>query len=261
MKISIGRLTAIDPGEEWQSPPGVFWPHQGDWRVAANHYRAWADTWMKRPERPRWLREYVGWHHIIGKTYLGEIYFTFDQYLDIMKRAQETCGVDTLMLYGHTNIGCEGADYDISPAVDMGGKEGFRRLCEDMHRHGMKVMLFTIVNPPLTWNCRNISTEKWTIKDRLGRPRRNLVERPSVADAAVMVLRGHRWSGRGVSHCDEWWEGFLRELKALMELGWTYDWIPSAWRHVLLRRRSRTQPGTVKCSSWQRLDAAGGTER
>jgi hypothetical protein len=59
MKMTVGKLTAIDPGEEWQSTPSVFWPHQGDWHAAAKHYRAWG-SWMKWPN-PQWP-ETVGIH-------------------------------------------------------------------------------------------------------------------------------------------------------------------------------------------------------
>ena len=224
MKIAIGRLTAIDPGEEWQSAPGVFWPHEGDWHIAAKHYCAWADTWIKRPERPKWLKEYVGWQHIIGKTYLGEIYYKFDQYLDIMKQAQATSGVDTLMLYGHTNIGCEGSDYDISPAVDMGGKEGFRQLCDAMHRHGMKVMVFTHRQSAINMELPEYKRfEKWAIKDRLGRPRSEVWWKTTIESLMHAVLGHYEATGpiwaRVCPHCDEWWDGFLSEIKSLMELG------------------------------------------
>jgi uncharacterized protein DUF6259 len=224
MNMAIGRLTAIDPGEEWQSAPGVFWPHKGDWHVAAKHYRAWADTWITRPERPKWLKEYVGWQHIIGKTYLGEIYYRFDDYLDIMKKAQTTCGVDTLMLYGHTNIGCEGSDYDISPAVDMGGKEGFRQLCDVMHHHNMKVMVFTHRQSAINMDLPEYKRfEKWAITDRLGRPRTEVWWKTTI-ESLMQTPRGHYeatgpvWA-RVCPHCDEWWDGFLSEIKSLMELG------------------------------------------
>src|SRR5690606_7041791 len=125
----------IDTGESWIGAPSVFWAHKGDWHRAAKHYRAWVDSWMTFPERPRWLDTYTGWQHIVGKTYLDEVYHTFDQYIEIMKEAQAKSGVDTLMVYGHTNIGCEGSDYDISPALDLGGPEGFKQMCDELHAH------------------------------------------------------------------------------------------------------------------------------
>ncbi|MCZ7545696.1 MAG: hypothetical protein M5R40_20235 [Anaerolineae bacterium] len=124
MRIMVGKLTAIDPGETWQSPPAVIWPHAGDWHTAAKHYRAWADTWMKWPQRAAWLKDYVGWQHIVGKTYLNEVYHTFDDYIRVMEEAQQKSGVDTLMVYGHTEIGCEGSDYTMTPAANLGGPEG-----------------------------------------------------------------------------------------------------------------------------------------
>lgn len=224
MKIMVGRHIAIDPGEGWTSAPAVFWPHYGDWHIAANHYRAWAHTWMERPQRPQWLRNYVGWQHIVGKTYLGEIYHTFDQLIDIMKQAQETSGVDTLMLYGHTNIGCEGSDYDISPAVDLGGPEGYRRLANELHRRGMKVMFFTHRQSAINVELREYNQfERWTIKDRLGRPRTEQWWKTTIESLMHQVSGHYEATGpvwaRICPHCDAWWQGFRDELVKLIELG------------------------------------------
>lgn len=223
MKLMVGKLTAIDPGEEWQSAPAVYWPHQGDWHVAAKHYRAWADSWMKWPERPQWLRDYVGWHHIVGKTYLNEIYHTFDQYTEIMKEAQEKCGVDTLMIYGHTAIGCEGSDVDISPAEDLGGAEGFKRMCDALHARGMKVMIFTHRQSAINVDLPEYAHfEPWAIKDRWGRARPEVWWKTTVESLMSHMQHyeatGPMWA-RICPYCDEWWEGFRDGLLKLIDLG------------------------------------------
>jgi hypothetical protein len=223
LKMMVGKLTAIDSGETWQGLPSVFWPHRGDWHVAAKHYRAWANSWMKWPERPQWLRDYVGWHHIVGKTYLGEIYHTFDQYTEIMKEAQERCGVDTLMIYGHTNIGCEGSDVDISPAVDLGGPEGFKRMCDELHAQAMKVMVFTHRQSAINVELPEYQHFKsWAITDRFGNARPEVWWKTTVESLMGHMQHyeatGPMWA-RICPYCDEWWVGFHDEIIKLMELG------------------------------------------
>ncbi len=223
MKMMVGKLTAIDPGDEWTSAPAVYWPHQGDWHVAARHYRAWADSWMQWPERPQWLRDYVGWHHIVGKTYLNEVYHTFDQYTEIMKELQEKCAVDTLMIYGHTNIGCEGSDVDISPAENLGGAEGFKRMCDELHARGMKVMIFTHRQSAINVDLPEYAHyERWAIKDRWGRARPEVWWKTTVESLMGHMQHyeatGPMWA-RICPHCDEWWLGFRDELLKLIDLG------------------------------------------
>ncbi len=224
LKIMIGKLTAIDPGDTWEGAPSVFWPHTGDWHVAAKHYRAWANTWMKFPEeRPEWLKDYVGWHHIVGKTYLDEVYFNFEQYIDVMIEAQERCGVDTLMVYGHTNIGCEGSDVDISPAIDLGGPEGFKRMCDELHARGMKVMVFTHRQSAINIELPEYEHFKtWAITDRFGNARPEIWWKTTI-EAHMVRMQHYEATGpvwaRICPYCDEWWIGFRDEIFKLMELG------------------------------------------
>jgi hypothetical protein len=223
MKMMVGKLTAIDPGETWTAAPAVYWPHQGDWHAAARHYRAWVDSWMQWPERPDWLRDYVGWHHIVGKTYLNEVYHTFEQYTEIMKELQDRCGVDTLMIYGHTNIGCEGSDIDLSPATNLGGPAGFRRMCAELHARGMKVMIFTHRQSAINVDLPEYAHyERWTIKDRQGNARPEVWWKTTV-ESLMSHMQHYEATGpiwaRICPYCDEWWLGFRDELLRLIDLG------------------------------------------
>jgi hypothetical protein len=224
LRITVGKLVTIDPGEEWHAPPATFWPHQGDWHAAADHYRAWTRTWMVEPERPSWLSDYVGWQHIVGKTYLGEIYHTFDDFVEVMVEAQKRTGVDVLMLYGHTQIGCEGSDYDLSPAEDLGGEEAFRRMCDELHKRGMKVMVMTHRQSAIAMELPEYKRfEKWAIKDRRGETRKEVWWKTTIESLMANIwghfeATGPIWA-RICPYCDEWWESFLEELKKLMALG------------------------------------------
>ena len=58
---SIVKYPFVKPGETWTSEPVILRLYRGDWHEAARTYRAWADTWMPKPDPPRWLRRSPGW--------------------------------------------------------------------------------------------------------------------------------------------------------------------------------------------------------
>lgn len=221
MKMMVGKMIAVDPGEEWTMPPVFVWPHRGTWYAAADHYRQWMDSWAPWPPRPSWLKDYTGWHHIIGKTYLDEIYFTFEDFTRVMKEANRRSGVGVLMLYGHTDIGCEGANFDLTPGMSLGGPEGFRRMCDELHREGMKVLIFTHRQSAVAMDRAHewLPFERWAFRDRLGNIRKEEWWKTTIESLAYRNAgTGPIWS-RICPYCDEWWEGFLQEIKKLHALG------------------------------------------
>jgi Domain of unknown function (DUF6259) len=140
-----------------------------------------------------------------------------------MKEAKAGCGVDTLMIYGHTNIGCEGSDVDISPAENLGGKVGFKRMCDELHAHGVKVMVFTHRQSAINVDLPEYKHyEQWTIKDRFGNPRPEVWWKTTVESIMGHMQHyeatGPMWN-RICPYCDEWWDTFLAELKKLIDLG------------------------------------------
>jgi len=64
--------------------------------------------------------------------------------------------------------------------------------------------------------------EKWTIKDRFGKPRPEVWWKTTVESLMSHMQHyeatGPMWA-RICPHCDEWWLGFRDELKKLIELG------------------------------------------
>lgn len=224
LTISTGMLTAIDPGEEWDSPPAIVWPHRGDWHAAADHYRAQVDRWMTWPARPAWLRDYVGWQHLIGKTYLEEHYHSFGQFTDLMIESQARTGIDVLMLYGHSEHGCESANSDISPAASLGGTEGFRRMCAALHDRNMRVLIMTHRQSAIaTDDPAYPRFARWTIKDREGVPRREVWYKTTIESLQTAMLNHYEATGpiwhRVCPYCDEWWDGLRDQLLSLIELG------------------------------------------
>ncbi|MEW6355540.1 MAG: DUF6259 domain-containing protein [Planctomycetota bacterium] len=59
--MSLVREIVVRPGETWLAPLSVLAVHEGDWHAAADRYRAWARSWMQKPDVPQWLHEANGW--------------------------------------------------------------------------------------------------------------------------------------------------------------------------------------------------------
>jgi hypothetical protein len=224
LTISTGRVTTVEPGETWTTPDAVIWPHRGDWHAAAKHYRMQVDRWMVWPERTKWLDNYVGWHQLVGKTYLNEYYFTFAQATETMIEVQERSGIDVLMLYGHTEFGCESAPFDIQPGDSLGGPAGFATMCDELHARGMKAMIFghrqsaLATDEPLYDRFRD-----WTILDRDGVPRREVWYKTTLESFTMAMGVNYEGTGpiwhRVCPYCDDWWESFRDQLLQLIALG------------------------------------------
>jgi hypothetical protein len=224
LTISTGRVTAIEPGETWTSPDAVIWPHTGDWHPAADHYRAQVDRWMTWPERTGWLRNYVGWHHLIGKTYLDEYYHTFDQFAELGPELKARTGVDVVMAYGHQEDGCESAPFDISPGQSLGGPDAFARMAETLHGNGMRIMVFGHRQSALAIDDPNHPRfADWIILDRDGLPRREVWYKTTIESLKSQM--GSHYEGTGpvwnriCPYCDEWWTSFRDQLLNLASLG------------------------------------------
>ncbi len=137
--IHIPRLA---PGKKWCSLPIVVMPHTGDWHAAADRYSAWRHQILPPPATPpSWMKQFVGWTGILGKTYLGEVFHDYRQCADSVIHDQKTTGLDVVFYYGHSKIGAEGADFDQSPSRDLGGEREFRRMIRRLHQRGIRVLL------------------------------------------------------------------------------------------------------------------------
>ena len=70
--FSLKKYIYISVGEKWESEPYAVGIHLGDWHWAADRYRNWAKTWMKKPRPPKWLVECNGFLEIVKKRF-GEM--------------------------------------------------------------------------------------------------------------------------------------------------------------------------------------------
>lgn len=225
LKILCGKLLAIDKGESFDCPPFVVAPYTGSWHEAADRYRAWIDSWHKKPVRPEFLKRYTGWQHLLGKTYYNEIYHTFQSAAEIAVKAKELSGINVVNFYGFDESGAEADGYHLTPAKDLGGEEGFRELCNILHRNDMKLIVFS--HRQFLLNMEDDAFPHYrehTVRDRLGGIRTEVWYKTTI-ESMTGYGAGVNYEGNGpmcasiCPYCDEWWETCLDELKKLVDLG------------------------------------------
>ncbi len=57
VSLAFKKYILLRSGSEWTSPDFIAGIHKEDWHWAADQYRAWAGTWMKKPANPDWLKK------------------------------------------------------------------------------------------------------------------------------------------------------------------------------------------------------------
>ncbi len=86
-------------GERWESPPVGVSVHAGDWRAAADRYRAWADTWWQPPSPPARLRRSLGVQFIQTRGFDGQPLGHGWRDLPRLAEAGLRCGIEDLCLW------------------------------------------------------------------------------------------------------------------------------------------------------------------
>ncbi len=62
LRLGIRKYPYIPPRSEWISQPYVIGIHCEDWHWAADKYREWCNSWMRKPRIPDWLKDFDGWY-------------------------------------------------------------------------------------------------------------------------------------------------------------------------------------------------------
>jgi hypothetical protein len=216
--VHVPRLA---PGKRWTSERVLVMPHVGDWHAGADVYSAFRHRGLKLAAPPAWTRDFVGWTEILGKTYLGEVFHDFRKCADDVVKDAKATGLDLLFYYGHTAIGAEGADFDQSPASDLGGEASFRRMLDTLHKNGIRVMLLDHLH---RWVNRDVpqfkklKLERFATLDDLGR--RNTARWWKETFLSCRRLEGPTpvWIEMCPS-CEEWLGHYLDHVTRMIERG------------------------------------------
>ncbi|MBT4816510.1 MAG: hypothetical protein HON70_12455, partial [Lentisphaerae bacterium] len=143
--MSLTRETVVGPGETWLAPPSVLAVHEGDWHAAADRYRFWARSWMKKPDVPQWMYDDNGW--VLMGIQNG---IPFRRIPDIFRQAQ-WMGIEYLHIQGE---GIDHAWHDESgnrrnhnltyvyPTPKYGTVEELKSAINKIHQRGGHVMFY-----------------------------------------------------------------------------------------------------------------------
>jgi len=153
MAASIVKLPFVKPGETWHSEPAVLRLYRGDWHEAARTYRAWAETWMQKPNAPEWVRRTPGWLMTNGKGQSGRIRSTYADLPARLKEAQAV-GINLLHINGWNKQGFDSYYPEYDPDETMGGEAGLKKALAEVKQAGGKSLMYTqgqLIDPASEW--------------------------------------------------------------------------------------------------------------
>lgn len=128
--LAMRTHTIIQPGQT-KTRDYVVGLHGGDWHWAADQYRKWAYSWMKRPQDPEWVKWCDGWIGVQGAP--------FKNMKNQLAQAKEQ-GIPYVQHWGQMADGidqCCGNFY--WPAPELGGAKDFIKGIDEVHALGGKV--------------------------------------------------------------------------------------------------------------------------
>lgn len=138
LTFSLTKSAHVRPGKRWAAPPVVLGVHEGDWHVAADAYRAWAQTWMLKPTPPEWVREADGWFGLVVSADGSAI--PFRQMPEYLKCAREM-GTNYIQVWGQMTGGsnCDALPY---PNPVLGTLDEFKAAVREVRRWGGHITFY-----------------------------------------------------------------------------------------------------------------------
>lgn len=113
---------------------------RSSWRAAAARYREWADTWYTGPRSER-LRNLSGWQRIIMRHQHGDVYFRYDELVDVYERGRAV-GLDGILLFGWWKNGFDRGYPIYEVDEELGGAEELRRAIKEIRLRGGFISLY-----------------------------------------------------------------------------------------------------------------------
>ncbi|MBI2915034.1 MAG: hypothetical protein HYY08_03800 [Firmicutes bacterium] len=139
--MSFVMYPFVPPGGRWSSARFGLALHPGDWHWGADRYRAWAATWIRRPELPEWLAHSKGVAIVIAMGQDGPVYYRFGDLPGFFAEAQKL-GVNTLFLFGWSGNGFDTLYPEYSPVPELGGEQGLKAAIAKIREMGGHTLLY-----------------------------------------------------------------------------------------------------------------------
>lgn len=227
------HLPQLAAGQSWASEPVTLLVHQGEWHpaaefVARHAYPVLAKVASPRgtvklevAETPSWLHDFVGWTEITGKLYTGEVFHDFQRCADRVLADKAVTGLDFLFYYGHTNLGAEGADFDQSPAEDLGGEREFAEMLRRLHDGGVRMMLLDHMHHYINHDIPEyeaLGLERYARIGADGKPVESRWWKETVLSCKRLAGPTPQWINICPT-CEQWQEYYLDQVLKLVDRG------------------------------------------
>jgi len=109
LMCNVAHWPMARPGEKLTEPSTVVGVLDGDWRIAADTYRAWADkNFFKAPKIDSWMKRMTGFQRVIMRSQYGEDHFKASD-LPALYEAGAKYGIKTLFLFAWWKEGMDRA--------------------------------------------------------------------------------------------------------------------------------------------------------
>lgn len=138
LTFSLTKYAHVRPGKRFTTAPAVIGVHQGDWHTAADAYRTWAQSWMRKPNPPEWVSEADGWYGLVTSADSSRV--PFSRMPDYLKRAREL-GTNYIQVWGQMTGGsnCDSLPY---PNPVLGTLDEFKAAVREVRRWGGHITFY-----------------------------------------------------------------------------------------------------------------------
>ena len=130
------------PTEESRNlPPVALKPFTGDWHAGADIYKTWRETWMKRPDSPKWADQIHAWHQIQMSSWGDTLNV---QYTDLPDYGRDCVrhNVKAIQITGWTLYGQDGRLPNHETDPRFGSRKDLKDAIKKLRRMGIKVILY-----------------------------------------------------------------------------------------------------------------------
>jgi Domain of unknown function (DUF6259) len=252
MSASIVKFPFVKAGETWNSEPAVVRLYQGDWHEAARTYRAWAETWIQKPNPPEWVRRAPGLIQPFLKDQNGLVFSTYADLPGMLKEAQ-TVGISLLYIAGWVKQGFDSYYPEYNPDEAMGGEAGLKKALAEIKQAGGKAFLYTqgqLIDPVTAWyrngGYRSAAEDVWGYQYR--------ETYPEDERGAFTEVWSSKWFGVACPAAPGWGEQLVSQ--ATMVLGYGaqgvfYDQMGGAPPYICFSKEHRHTKPSLAVGPWK----------
>jgi hypothetical protein len=217
LEFSAVHHPFIQTGETNELSPIVLKLFTGDWHTGADIYKAWRDTWMKKPPIPEWTQQVHSWQQIQMSSWGDTLNL---RYQDLAAFGEECArhGVGAIQLTGWTLYGQDGRlpIHDTDPR--FGTREELKEAIRQIQGMDVKVVLYekyTCADKSMDWYKDEL--HKYASKDIFNNTHGHEGWRyDTPAHLAGINTRPYAWM---CMNSEKWQDVALEQIAKSFELG------------------------------------------